>query len=54
MNELNNSYEEMFERENELPKSERMDFVCIATPTSTHFEIASLALRVYPLMHFHL
>jgi len=34
------SYKEMVEAESKLPASERMDFVSIATPNHTHFEIA--------------
>jgi predicted dehydrogenase len=34
------SYQEMVERESKLPASERIDFVSIATPNHTHFEIA--------------
>lgn len=40
------SFEQMFEHEAELPESERMEFVVIATPTCTHFAIALLALEV--------
>lgn len=36
----------MFQHESELPESERMNFVVIATPTSTHYTIALLALEV--------
>jgi predicted dehydrogenase len=34
------SYKEMIEAESKLPASERIDFVAIATPNHTHFEIA--------------
>ena len=34
------SYQEMAEKENALPDSERIDFVAVATPNHTHFEIA--------------
>jgi predicted dehydrogenase len=34
------SYQEMADREAELPEGERIDFVSIVTPNSTHFEIA--------------
>src|SRR5206468_2022096 len=34
------SYQEMVEREKRLPESERIDFVSIATPNHTHYEIA--------------
>ena len=33
--------------ESELPESDRMNFVVIATPTSTHYTIALLALEVH-------
>lgn len=36
----------MFQHEAELPESERMEFVVIATPTCTHFTIALSALEV--------
>ena len=36
----------MFQHESELPESDRMNFVVIATPTSTHYTIALLALEV--------
>lgn len=38
------SYKEMFEREKQLPETERMDFVTIVTPNYLHFEPAMLAL----------
>lgn len=34
------SYREMIEKESHLPGSERIDFVSVATPNHTHFEIA--------------
>src|SRR3989442_2070068 len=34
------SYQEMVAAESKLPSSERIDFVSIATPNHTHFEIA--------------
>src|ERR671939_2033293 len=34
------SYQEMVAAESKLPASERIDFVSIATPNHTHFEIA--------------
>jgi predicted dehydrogenase len=34
------SYQEMVEKEKQLPESERIDFVSVATPNHTHFEIA--------------
>jgi len=34
------SYKEMIEAESKLPASERIDFVAVATPNHTHFEIA--------------
>src|SRR5436305_6595158 len=34
------SYKEMLEGEKKLPEGERIDFVAIATPNHTHFEIA--------------
>lgn len=39
------TYQEMFEAESRLPAGERMDFVAIATPNSTHYEIAMAALE---------
>lgn len=41
------SYEQMFQHEMELPEADRMDFVIIATPTSTHYKIAYQALIVF-------
>lgn len=40
-----NSYQEMFEAESRLPEGERMDFVAVTTPNSTHFPIAVAALE---------
>lgn len=34
------SYQEMAQAESKLPESERIDFVTVATPNHTHFEIA--------------
>src|SRR5260370_39214938 len=34
------SYKDMIEAERKLPASERIDFVSVATPNHTHFEIA--------------
>ena len=34
------SYREMIEQESKLPASERIDFVSVATPNHTHFEIS--------------
>src|SRR3954447_11933864 len=34
------SYQEMIAAEKKLPESERVDFVSVATPNHTHFEIA--------------
>lgn len=39
------TFHEMFEKENRLPKGERMDFVSIVTPNHVHFEPAKLALE---------
>ena len=38
------SYQEMIETESSLPENERIDFVSIATPNHTHYEIASAAI----------
>ncbi len=38
------SYQEMIEKEKQLPEGERMDFVCIATPNHVHFGPAKMAL----------
>src|ERR687883_1053860 len=34
------SYKEMVEKESKLPATERIDFVSVASPNHTHFEIA--------------
>jgi predicted dehydrogenase len=39
------SYREMLEREARLPSDKRIDFVSVATPNFTHFEIAKAALE---------
>jgi len=39
------TYHDMFEKENQLPEDERMDFVSIVTPNHVHFEPAKLALE---------
>lgn len=39
------NYHKMFEKEMELPKEERMDFVTIVTPNKWHFEPAMMALE---------
>lgn len=39
------SYKDMILTEKELPKGERMDFLCIATPNHVHFGPAKLALE---------
>lgn len=39
------SFEEMIEKEKELPEGERMDFVSIVTPNHMHFPPAKLALE---------
>ena len=44
-NRIYNSYNEMFEKEMELPEEERMDFVAIVTPNHLHFEPAMMALE---------
>src|SRR5690606_8630955 len=38
------SYQELFEKESQLPADERMDFVSIVTPNFAHFEPAQMAL----------
>ena len=43
---MTHSYEQMFQHELELPEADRMDFVIIASPTSTHYDIAYQALTV--------
>jgi predicted dehydrogenase len=39
------TYQEMFEREAQLPADRRMDFVAIVTPNKWHFEPAMMALE---------
>ncbi|VTP95586.1 Gfo/Idh/MocA family protein [Sphingobacterium daejeonense] len=39
------SFQEMIEKEKELPEDIRMDFVSIVTPNNVHFEPAVLALK---------
>ena len=39
------SYSEMLEKEAALPDDERIDFVSVATPNHTHFEIAKAAVE---------
>lgn len=39
------SYQELFEKELKLPEDQRIDFVSIATPNHTHFEIAKAAVE---------
>lgn len=39
------TYQEMFEKEMQLPEGERMDFVAIVTPNHLHFEPAMMALE---------
>ncbi len=39
------SYQELLDGEHDLPDGQRADFVSIATPNFTHFEIAMAALR---------
>ncbi len=39
------SYAEMMAAEQKLPPNERIDFVTVATPNHTHFEIAKAALQ---------
>ncbi len=39
------SYEAMLDGESKLPDSERVDFVSIATPNHTHFEVARAAVE---------
>ncbi len=39
------SYQAMFEGESKLPADQRIDFVAIATPNHTHFEVAKAALE---------
>ncbi len=44
-NRIYKTYQEMFEKEMELPAGERMDFVTIVTPNRWHFEPAMMALE---------
>ncbi len=44
-NRIYSTYQEMFEKEMELPEGERMDFVTIVTPNKFHFEPAMMALE---------
>ena len=39
------SYDEMFEKELQLPESERIDVVCIVTPNNVHFDPTVKALK---------
>src|SRR5947207_12829470 len=39
------SYKEMIEKESKLPEDQRIDFVSIATPNHTHFEIAKACVE---------
>lgn len=39
------SYDEMFEKESQLPEDQRMDFVAIVTPNHVHFDPAIKALQ---------
>lgn len=39
------TYQEMIEKESELPEGERIDFVSIVTPNHVHFDPAKLALE---------
>ncbi len=39
------SYQELFEREKVLPEDQRIDFISVATPNHTHFEIAKAGLE---------
>ena len=43
-NRVYDTYQEMFEKESQLPKGERMDFVTIVTPNFAHFDPAMMAL----------
>ncbi|MDL2265075.1 Gfo/Idh/MocA family oxidoreductase [Parabacteroides sp. OttesenSCG-928-G07] len=44
-NRIYSTYHEMFEKEMQLPKEQRMDFVSIVTPNKWHFEPAMMALE---------
>lgn len=39
------SYQEMFDKERQLPEGERIDFVSVTTPNHTHYEIAKAAVE---------
>lgn len=39
------SYRELIDREQKLPADQRIDFVTVATPNNTHFEIAKAAVE---------
>jgi predicted dehydrogenase len=39
------SYKELIEKEKKLPEAQRVDFISIATPNHTHFEIARAAVE---------
>ena len=39
------TYQELFEKESQLPEDERIDFVSIVTPNHVHFDPAKLALE---------
>src|SRR6476619_1331245 len=39
------SYQELIEKEKALPADKRIDFISIATPNHTHFEIAKAAVE---------
>ena len=39
------SYQQLFDTEKSLPEGERIDFVSVATPNHTHFEIAKAAVE---------
>jgi predicted dehydrogenase len=43
-NRIYETYQEMFEKEAQLPEGEKMDFVSIVTPNSVHFGPAMMAL----------
>ncbi|MDK2969599.1 MAG: hypothetical protein PWQ65_702, partial [Bacteroidota bacterium] len=43
-NRIYETYQEMFEKEAQLPEGEKMDFVSIVTPNSVHFRPAIMAL----------
>jgi len=44
-NRVYNTYQEMFEREKDLPAEERMDFVSVVTPNHVHFGPSKMALE---------